>query len=326
MDTHAKQAAERYSLRMEIDLKLLRFAVVLAKHRHFGRAAAVLRISQPTLSRNIATLEKQVGVRIFERSRRDVVATPAGNDFLRMGAELVSRAEAIANRMQMVRDGRGGRLRVASGTFAHDSAVLPAAVELIRQSPAVRLELLEREWTAVLGMLMTDQVDFAVFDISTLTHMPALRIEPLGKLQGIYFCRAGHPALDRGKALRPEDLRTYPFVMPTLAQRHAAMINQVDTGLTVDPASGGLLPSIAVSSFRNAREIVERTDAISLGHRRPLAEAIAAGRLVELALPWVRKPPSVEMGVAYKRERSLPPVARTFIAGIRRHMRAAARD
>ena len=68
---------------MEIDLKLLQYAVVLARHRHFGRAAAALQISQPTLSRNIAGLEKQLGMRVFERSRRDVVATPAGDDVLR---------------------------------------------------------------------------------------------------------------------------------------------------------------------------------------------------------------------------------------------------
>lgn len=310
---------------MEIDLKLLQFAVVLAKHRHFGRAAAVLRISQPTLSRNIATLEKQVGVRVFERSRRDVVATPAGSDFLKMADELVSRAEAIANRLQMVRDGQGGRLRVASGTYVHDLAVLPAAAELIRQSPTVRLELLEREWTAVLGMLMTDQVDFAVFDVSTLTRMPSLRIEPLGKLKGVYFCRAGHPALKRGKSLQPDDLKAYPFAMPTLSQLHVGMIDHVDAGLTIDPASGGLLPSIAVSSFRNAREIVERTDAISLGHPSQIRDGIVAGRLVELTLPWVRKLPVVEMGVAYKRERTLPPVARTFVTLVRKHMRLASR-
>ena len=318
------QQPARYSLRMEIDLKLLQYAVVLARHRHFGRAASVLGISQPTLSRNIAALEKHVGVRVFERSRRDVVATPAGSDFLLMADELVARAEAIANRLQMVRDGAGGRLRVASGTYVHDVAVLPAAADMIRQSPSIRLELLEREWTAVLGMLMIDQVDFAVFDISTLTRMPALRIESLGSMSGVYFCRAGHPALAH-KPLQPANLRSYPFVMPTLSQRHTGMIDHVDRGMTIDPATGGLFPSIAVSSFRNARELVERTDAISLGHRSQLRDGIAAGRLVELALPWVKKPPATEMGVAYKRERTLPPAARIFIALVRKHMRAATR-
>jgi DNA-binding transcriptional LysR family regulator len=63
---------------MDIDLKLLHYAIVLSRHRHFGRAAAALQVSQPTLSRSIAALERQLGLRIFERSRRDVVATPAG--------------------------------------------------------------------------------------------------------------------------------------------------------------------------------------------------------------------------------------------------------
>lgn len=310
---------------MDMDLKLLQYAVVLAKHRHFGRAAAVLRISQPTLSRNIATLEKQLGVRVFERSRRDIAATPAGGDFLRMAEELVSRAEAIANRLQMVRDGTGGRLRVGSGTYVHDVAVLPAAVEILRDRPSIRMELLEREWTAVLGMLMTDQVDFAVFDISTLSRMPMLRIEPLGKLTGVYFCRSDHPVLTRLKSLQPADLRRYPFVMPTLSQLHVGMIDHVDTGLTIDPATGGLLPSIAVSSFRNAREIVERSDAISIGHASQIRDGLERGRLAQLTLPWVKKLPVVEMGVAYKRDRTLPPVARAFIALVRKHMRSATR-
>ena len=305
---------------MELDLRLLRYAVVLARYRHFGRAAGVLRISQPTLSRNIAAMEKQVGIRVFERSRRDVVATPAGQDFLVMAEELVARAEAIANRLQMVRDGKGGRLRVASGTYVHDIAVLPAALTLIRQSPKIRLELLEREWTAVLAMLMIDQVDFAVLDITTLARVPALKVESLGKLEGTYFCRAGHPVLAR-KSLQPADLRAYPFVMPTLAQRHVGMIEPLDTGVTLDPATGGLVPSIAVSSFRNAREIVEQTDAISLGHVSQIREGIAAGRLAPLTLAGAKRPPSVEMGVAYKRERSLPPAARAFIALVRKHMR-----
>jgi DNA-binding transcriptional LysR family regulator len=84
---------------MEIDLKLLQFAVVLARHRHFGRAAAALQISQPTLSRSIAALEKELGVRIFERSRRDIAATPAGGDVLKMADELIVRAEAMSNKL-----------------------------------------------------------------------------------------------------------------------------------------------------------------------------------------------------------------------------------
>lgn len=308
---------------MKIDLKLLQYAVILAKHRHFGRAAAALHISQPTLSRNIATLEKQLGMRVFERSRRDVVATPAGDDVLKMADELVTRAEAISNRLELVRDGRGGRLRVAAGGYIHDIAVQPAAVDLINAHPSIRLELLEREWTAVASMLMTDRVDFAVFDVTALRGMPALRIEPLGALHGVYFCRVGHPLLKK-VPLQPADLRSYPFALPSMSHLHAGLIDGLDTGLTLDPATGDVLPSIAVSSFRVSREIVAGTDALSIGHLSQIKEGLAAGRLAVLHLPWRSKLPAAELGIAYKRERTLPPSARTFIGLIRKRMRAVA--
>ncbi len=309
---------------MDIDLKLLQYAVVLARHRHFGRAAAALRISQPTLSRNIAALEKQLGLRVFERSRRDVMATPAGDDVLKMADELVARAEAISNNLQMVRDGRGGRLRVAAGVYVHDIAVRAAAIDMIKASPSIRLELLEREWTAALSMLMADRVDFAVLDVIALRGMPALRVEPLGKLQGVYYCRAGHPLLKEA-SLRPEDVRPYPFVFTGVSRDKAALVEDIDPGITVDQVTGDILPSIAVSSFRQGLEIVAGTDAISLGHPSQIEDGIAAGQLAVLDLPWRTRRPVAEMGIAYKRDRTLPPAARTFIGLIRKRVRTVER-
>ncbi|MEI7871299.1 MAG: LysR family transcriptional regulator [Alphaproteobacteria bacterium] len=310
---------------MDIDLKLLQYAVVLAKHRHFGRAAAALHISQPTLSRNIAALEKQLGMRVFERSRRDVMATPVGDDVLRMADELVSRAEAISSSLQMVRDGRSGRLRVAAGVYVHDIAVRPAAIELIKASPSVRLELLEREWTAALAMLVMDRVDFAVLDVSALRGVPSLRVEPLGKLQGVYYCRAGHPLLKK-TARRPEDVRPYPFVFSSMSREKIGLLEDIDSGFTVDSTTGDILPSIAVSSFSLGLEIVAGTDAISLGHISQLKDGIAAGRLALLDLPWRTRPPVAELGIAYKRDRTLPPVGRTLINLIRKRVRAVERS
>ncbi len=308
---------------MDIDLKLLQYAVVLAKHRHFGRAASALGISQPTLSRNIATLEKQLGLRVFERSRRDIMATPAGDDVLKMADELVTRAEAISNTLQMVREGRSGRLRVAAGVYVHDIAVQPAAIEMIKANPSIRLELLEREWTVALSMLMTDRVDFAVLDIVALRDVPSLRVELLGKLEGAYYCRAGHPLLKKAP-LRPEDVRSYPFVFSSMSREKVALVEDIDSGFTVDSGTGDILPSIAISSFRLGLEIVSSTDAISLGHLSQIEGGVTAGRLALLDLPWRRRRPVAEMGIAYKRERTLPPSARTLIGLIRKRFRAVA--
>jgi DNA-binding transcriptional LysR family regulator len=309
---------------MEIDLKLLQHAVVLARHRHFGRAAAALQISQPTLSRNIAALEKELGVRIFERSRRDIAATPAGNDVLEMADELIARAEAMSSKLRLVRTGRGGRLRVALGTYIADIAVNAAAIDLVKTNPAIQLELLEREWTAALAMLMADRVDFAVLDIAVLRGMPALRVESLGRLDGVYVCRAGHPLL-RKRPLQAADVRGYPFVHSNVSAEHAHSMEDIDPGMTIDETTGNVLPSIAVASCRMMYDMVEASDAISVAHLSQVEDRIAQGRIAVLDLPWKAKPPGAEFGIACKRERTLPPAARTFIGLIRKRMRAVAK-
>src|SRR6185437_14317228 len=143
---NAARRCRRYARVMDVNVRLLRYALTLARHRHFGRAARALDISQPALSRGIAALEREFGVRIFERSRRDVTATRAGEDVLKMADELVNKIDVFSSRLSLVRDGRVTRLRVASSAYIHDIAVRPAAALMVKANPSVRLELLEREW------------------------------------------------------------------------------------------------------------------------------------------------------------------------------------
>jgi DNA-binding transcriptional LysR family regulator len=135
------------------------------------------------------------------------------------------------------------------------------------------------------------------------------------------FCRAGHPLLGK-RPLQVADVREYPLVHPNVSAEHARSMEDIDAGLTVDSVTGNVLPSIAVASCRLMYEIVEQTDAISIAHISQVRAAIAAGRLAILELPWRKRLPSGEFGIAYKRDRTLPPAARSFIGLIRKRMRA----
>ena len=67
---------------VDLDLRLVGYFVAVAEHRHFGRAAAELRVAQPSLSRQIRRLEQQMGVRLFDRTPQRTRPTEAGEVFL----------------------------------------------------------------------------------------------------------------------------------------------------------------------------------------------------------------------------------------------------
>src|SRR5215208_6946365 len=88
---------------IEMDLRLMRYFATVGRHLHFGRASDELFISQPALSQAIAKLEKQLDVRLFDRDRRRVELTPAGQQLLPEAEDLIARAEAaisVANRVR----------------------------------------------------------------------------------------------------------------------------------------------------------------------------------------------------------------------------------
>lgn len=84
-------------------LRQLRYLVAVAETRHFGRAAALCHVSQPTLSAQLQTLEARLGVLLVERSRHQVALTP-------LGREMAARAQAVLDQVdEMVELARRGR-------------------------------------------------------------------------------------------------------------------------------------------------------------------------------------------------------------------------
>jgi DNA-binding transcriptional LysR family regulator len=83
---------------VDLDLRLVRYFVVVAEELHFGRAAAKLHISQPALSKQIRKLEDQLGVRLLVRDSRHVALTVRGEHFLHDARELLELAERMQRR------------------------------------------------------------------------------------------------------------------------------------------------------------------------------------------------------------------------------------
>ncbi len=95
-----------------IELRVWRQFLVLAEVLHFGRAAKQLNITQPPLTLAIQQLEARLGVSLFERSRRQVSLTPAGQALVEPVRQLLQQAAALSSIARTVGQGAVGRLRL----------------------------------------------------------------------------------------------------------------------------------------------------------------------------------------------------------------------
>ena len=124
-----------------MELRQLRSFVVVAEEMNVGRAATRLHLTQPSLSRQIAALEHDLGVELFARVRRRFVLTAAGETFLAEARDLLHRSDEAVRAAQRTQRGELGTLRlrfVQSATFE----ALPRILRAFRQAyPEVVLDL-----------------------------------------------------------------------------------------------------------------------------------------------------------------------------------------
>src|SRR5918992_788406 len=123
---------------MTLDPRLLRPFVALADELHFGRAAARLHVTQPALSQQIARLERQLGVKLFARTRSRVELTEAGAAMLAPARTAVEAAAAAEEVARSHARGEGGELRLGLSPGAHYLAQALLA-EFARRRPKVRV-------------------------------------------------------------------------------------------------------------------------------------------------------------------------------------------
>ncbi|GHH91243.1 LysR family transcriptional regulator [Streptomyces capillispiralis] len=193
--------------------------VAVAEESHFGRAAARLGMAQPPLSQRIQRLERELGVRLFERTSRQVRITEAGRLLLAEARELLARSDAFLASARRVRDGETGLLRAALPPDLSGETVAALLSDFGRRHSSLELELHELSTAQQLARLAAHELDVGVVhhpcDVAGLELGPVLRRElgvllprgasaagleevPLVALSGrdlILFPRAAAPAV-----------------------------------------------------------------------------------------------------------------------------------
>jgi len=160
----------------DLDLRLVRYFTVVAEYRHFGRAAAALLIAQPSLSRQVARLEQQLGARLLDRTPQGTALTEAGEVFLPRAKAMLRAAEQAAAATRAAAQPSRIVIGYTPGLF-----VTPAVRQLRRQHPDADVQTLYLEWNEPRAALLEHRVDAAVTRLPLATdglHVTILYDEP----------------------------------------------------------------------------------------------------------------------------------------------------
>ncbi|MCZ2499335.1 LysR family transcriptional regulator [Xylophilus sp. Kf1] len=175
-----------------LDTRLMRYLLAVADAGSLTHAAETLGVAQPALSQALKRLEEDLGVRLFERSRRGATMTDAGRAIIDDVRASLALAESATRRARDIAGGRAGRLHIGFVTHAVYDA-LPSALRLLKADfPGVQIVLSEMSNADQLAALEQGEIDLA------LLHTPMalagrVRMKLVRRERFLAVVPAGHP-------------------------------------------------------------------------------------------------------------------------------------
>ena len=145
-----------------MELRQLTIFVAVAEELHFGRAAELLQMAQPPVSRAIQQLERTLGHALFERSTRHVALTPAGEALLERARRMLALHDEAARAVERAGSGRTGTVRVAFPGVSASHLVGILARRVRRELPSVDLQLTSQHFASgAIELLTAGEADLA---------------------------------------------------------------------------------------------------------------------------------------------------------------------
>jgi LysR family hydrogen peroxide-inducible transcriptional activator len=276
----------------------LRYVVAVARERHFGRAAEVCHVSQPTLSVAIRKLEEELGVRVFERRASQVALTDIGERIVAQAKRVLDEASAVREIARQGRDPLTAPLRLGT-IYTIGPYLLPALVrQLQRKAPQMQLLLSENFTLKLIEQVRNGEIDVAIM---------ALPLPPCGlSVQAVYdepFVVAvpRRHAWTRRKTVASADLANETMLL--LGSGHCFRDQVLDVcperPRDSDPPEG-MQRTFEGSSLETIRQMVATGIGITVMPRTAMPARVARNSLVEY-LPFKSPVPSRRVVLAWRR-------------------------
>ncbi len=289
----------------------LNHLLTLVSYGHFGRAAAALNISQPALTKSIQALEAELGVTLLDRKRGAVTLTVFGELVVQRGKALLNAEEDLIHEIALLDGLEIGSLRVVLGPYPSVISGYPALARLLAQRPKISIAVHVASWRDVVRQVTAREVDLGLAELGGLQADDQFVTALVGQHRGRFFCRPGHPVLQRAP-VEMAGLLEFPWAAPRLPSRIAANLPQSVCGAgRIDAISGDFVPAIEIDVPFALGDLLANSEALAIASLALMEQDLEAGTVA--LVPTTGISFQAAYGFIYLKDRSLTPAALAYM-------------
>lgn len=293
----------------------LQMIAALTAHRHFGRAAQALGISQPALTKAVRGMEKRFGAPLFDRGP-PVTPTSFGALVAAHGHTILAEFDALKREIGLAKGLDTGRLVVAAGGQVAEFSAIDAVAALSLKHPFISVDLRIADHVSVTDDVREGRASVGIAHLGEAERHDDLDCRLLRRSSYVLFCAAAHPLAGAGE-VPPDALLDYPWIggstfMPALPGYDGG---RRAFGEVIDK-TGAVRLRLRTPGFQHTLRILETSHAISAAPEIILRPHIQAGRIAVLrsAFNW----PDLAYGVITRKGRTPAPATIAFLAEVDR--------
>lgn len=260
-----------------IKFRHLQTFIEVARQKSVGKAADVLSITQPAVTRTIRELEDHLGAALFEKEGRGIRISHFGEVFLKHAGESIAAVQRGVDSIALAKRSMGPPLRIGALPTASASLMPEAVAEFLKAGTGSRATIVTGDNRWLLDALRIGELDLVVGRLAAPERMAGLHFEPLYAEQVVFVVRPGHPLLQR-RNFSLGEIAGYTVLTPP----PGSVIRPFVDRLLLTNGIGDLTNVVETVSDSFGRAFVERCDAIWLISRGVVSSDIESGRLATL--------------------------------------------
>jgi DNA-binding transcriptional LysR family regulator len=294
---------------VKASLRHFRIFVATAETGQVSKAAAILFTSQPVITEAIKALESEIGVKLFERHAKGVSLTTEGMIFLRHARSVLTAATEAMHAPHEMRHDMTGVLKLACTHTVAGYYLPPLLARFRRKFAGIKVELVELTRTEIETCLLNGEIEVALCLTSPLEHLDQIDTDVLTRSKRRLWLPAAHPLLEL-RRVTLKDVEPEPYILLTLDDAEQTTMRYWH--------AAGLNPNVIfrTTSMEAIRNLVADNLGITiLSDMVYRSWSLDNNRLEALTL--ADAVPSMDIGLAWKRDTELGRCARAFVDACR---------